>query len=192
MVNVAIIIGHHAKSQGASMLETGQTEYRFNTELMFEITGVLQERVCYDVYLHDTINDYYKRIKDTVKRMGAQKYHLVLELHFNAAADEAAHGAEALYLEHNPRTKYFAELFSLNCATAFQLHNRGAKPRNNPKQRGYWMLQRPPWDTVILEPFFGSNANDVSKVAHQQKRLAHVIHRTVCQFIDFNYYFNAV
>ncbi|WP_281991227.1 N-acetylmuramoyl-L-alanine amidase [Aquimarina aggregata] len=155
-MKTAIIVGHTKIRQGAtSPYLCIPTEWRFNkliAEKLREVATVFY----YDSYT----TGYTAMVKRMSRRINADKFDLVLELHFNAAAEETGHGAEALYYFKNEKAKELGSYFCELMEKRLKIKSRGVKALYNKHQRGFAAVYHPKPTVLILEPFFGSNQND--------------------------------
>lgn len=154
----AIVVGHTKMKQGACSPYDLPCEWQFNKKIAENMRDIA------DIYYHDHYNFGYKSmIKRTAKRIDKNDYDLVIELHYNKAESSAANGVEALHYFKNNDTRYLSVWFANRYSHAFGVVNRGIKGLANKYDRGYWMVAIPRAPVMILEPFFGSNKNDVAK-----------------------------
>ena len=98
----------------------------------------------------------------TANKINRGDFDLVLELHYNAA-HPTANGAEALYYFRNKKGRVMAWWFSDKMAQKMGYRSRGAKALVNKNDRGFWAVLFPNPTTLILEPFFGTNKEDVQR-----------------------------
>ena len=145
--DVAIVIGHDWSSKGAFSYHIGLSEYDYNKKVA-ELIGC-------DTFTHSPNFSYKNKMKATYSKLN--HYDLTLELHYNAAANANAQGAEALYFHTNMLGKEYAECFAQMVSSEYDIKNRGAKPLSNENQRGYWAVASGIPTGLILEPFFGTN-----------------------------------
>lgn len=153
-MKVAIVVGHHKWSKGAKSPYL-LSEWDLNKEIAESLKDVA------DVFYHNpNIRGYNARQIAMSKR--TKDYDYVLELHYNAASP-SANGCEALYWYSNVEGKYLAAKF---CDMVFErmgIKDRGAKAMINNSQRGFGFMYYTKKTALILEPFFGTNFEDVSK-----------------------------
>ena len=159
-MKTAIIIGHTKLKPGACSPWGLPCEFELNKQIA---EAVAEFDLEVDVFEHESYKYGYKYMtRRTASRINKGDYDLVLELHYNAA-HPSAHGAEALYYFRNPKARELALRFSLQMAAKMGYRNRGAKALVNEKDRGFWAVFYPNPTTLILEPFFGTNKDDVSR-----------------------------
>ena len=155
----ALVIGHHAKDGGAYSEYLKMNEFDFYSKVAEKVKGV-------EVFFHDhNISGYTSRIKDTAKRLNDGNFDIVIECHFNAATPQA-NGCETLFYFKSVKGKEYAQKFSnlVNAWTGIKLRNGGLKPLVSAKDRGFASVFYPKAPTILIEPFFGSNESDCSKI----------------------------
>lgn len=167
--DVAIVIGHDWASKGAFSSMIGQSEYDYNKEVAM-LLGC-------DVFTHSPNYSYRKKMKATYRALS--HYDVTLELHYNAAANTSAGGAEALYFHTNNQGSQIASLFSDMVSKEYGIRNRGAKPLSNTNQRGYWAVASGIPTGLILEPFFGTNSE--ASMFTDKCRYAEVLRRFISE-----------
>lgn len=154
----AIVVGHTQFRPGACSPYSLPCEWEYNRQIAKELECIA------DVYFYDSYNFGYKEMcKRNANRMNKKDYKLIIELHYNAASP-SANGAEALYYFRNQKAKKLCEKFSRLMTKNFGIKNRGAKALVNKYDRGFWAVYFPYAPTILLEPFFGTNQNDVAKM----------------------------
>ena len=159
---VALVVGHHEKAKGAYSKWLKIREWDFYNEVVQFIDNA-------DVFRHDpNISGYVTRIKDTAKRLDEGNYDLVIELHFNSFFDESANGCETLYYFKNKQTRDISFLFSqmINNKTSIKIRGNGIKALSNRNDRGFASVYHPKANTILIEPFFGSNKSDCEKISN--------------------------
>ncbi len=147
MNNVAIIVGHDYFREGAYSSILEMSEYTYNLRAA-KASG-------FDFYLHKPNTSYKRKMFATYKDL--HHYDLTIELHFNAAIPQA-NGVECMYFHTNKVGYVYAEKFCTFMSNRYDLRNRGAKPLSNNNQRGYWAVASGRPTGLLVEPFFGTNA----------------------------------
>lgn len=158
-MKVAFVIGHHEKDKGAYSPYLKVSEWDFYKEVISYIPEA-------SVFYHDSsISSYTERIKNTASKINKVDFDLVIELHFNAAS-ESANGCETLYYYNSKKGAKYAKAFSrtVNDRTGIKLRNNGLKPLVNSKDRGFASVYYTTAPTILIEPFFGSNEEDVERI----------------------------
>ena len=164
---LAIIVGHTLHRQGAAALPPiDQNEYPFNTEIArrMELAAANHGMVA-RTFFRDGVG-----IQGAYQNAVAFDPDSIIELHFNAAENPAARGTETLYGDVNPDSRRLAELVQNSMVSVFgrsRSGNRGIKVRQ-PGDRGFASVTAAPTvPSVLVEPFFGSNAGEC-RLAHEK------------------------
>lgn len=164
---LAIIVGHTRRRQGAAaMPPIDQNEYPFNTEIArrMELAAANHGLVA-RTFFRDNVG-----IPGAYQNAAAFDPHSIIELHFNAAENPAAWGTETLYAEVNRDSRRLAELVQKSMVGVFGRSgsaDRGIKVRR-PGDRGFTSVTAAPGvPSVLVEPFFGSNAGEC-RLAHER------------------------
>ena len=156
---IAIVVGHTPRrDKGAFSPFLLQSEQPYNLQVALQLKSLAPE--LYDVHTH-TLRDYYKRQWDMSRKLNEGKYRLAVELHFNAASSPTANGTYCLYWYGSKMGKAIAQHLSEDICKAFGTKLRavgGAQALVNEHDRGYWFTALTNMPAVIVEPFFGSNA----------------------------------
>ena len=155
---LAIIVGHTRRSQGAAALSPiNQNEYQFNIEIAQRMEAAAAEReVMSRTFFRDEIG-----IRGAYQSATAFEPDAIIELHFNAAENPAARGSETLYGEANPKSKRLAEIVQDSMVSVFGRigsADRGIKVRRAGDRGLTSVTAAPSIPSVLVEPFFGSNA----------------------------------
>lgn len=166
---VALVVGHTSgeglcKDMGAVDVG-GMTEYEFWESYVLNADVI--DKLNAHFFLHDE-NDNSYTSRQTKMAERTKDFDLVLELHFNASDSEQANGSEALYYFNNVKTKLLATKFTELMTARMQYTNRGAKPIYSPNDRGHGFLSKMKGDALVLEPFFGTNADDCKKFSQDK------------------------
>jgi N-acetylmuramoyl-L-alanine amidase len=157
---LAIIVGHTLRKQGAAALPPiHQNEYPFNTEIARRVElAAANHGMVARTFFRDGVG-----IQGAYQTAAAFDPDAIIELHFNAAENPAAKGTETLYGEVNPDSRRLAGLVQDSMVSVFGRSgsaNRGIKVRR-PGDRGFTSVTAAPTvPSVLVEPFFGSNAGD--------------------------------
>lgn len=168
MKKFAVIVGHTKDSQGANSPYGIPSEYHFNSEVAKYLTDIA------DIYYYDTYKGGYSAmVRRLYNHINQHDYDLTIELHYNAAG-ALAHGTEVLYYANNRKGLKLAENLSSLISSKFGTKDRGAKGRGK-SDRGGYALYAGKATALLLEPFFGTNKDDVNKFKGQEKKYAGVI-----------------
>lgn len=170
-MKLGIIIGHTRKAKGAYSKTLGQSEYEYNSELaelMVKHSGTFGIDVLIETRDVGGIAGAYARM---LKRKPAA----IIELHFNAATALAT-GTETLYADSKDmagvREVILAKMVNDAMVKALGLKDRGIK-KLMPGGRGYGnVAQTKNIPSILIEPFFGSNAKDSRSARDNKTRLA--------------------
>jgi len=175
-VDLAIIIGHRASSQGAS--GNGQTEYAFHSTFALEFAEACQAAgLSVAVLERDDDAGGYKRLPSQINALDPR---FAISLHLNAH-DSNASGSEALYWHTSKgdfdgdgvpdRSCALASLLQEAQVSALGLKDRGLKPVER-GHRGWYLLAKTRCTAALLEPAFVSNAYDVATLLERRRELA--------------------
>ena len=163
-MKIAFVIGHHKKSKGAFSEYLGMSEWDFYNKVM----DCFNEA---NIFYHDSnIIGYTNRVRNTASKLNKFPFDLVIELHFNSA-HYTANGCETLYYFKSVKGKEYAKKFSdvVHRETGIKLRNGGLKALVNKNDRGFGAVYYPKAPTILIEPFFGSNALDCAKIENHKK-----------------------
>lgn len=165
--DVAIVVGHSSKSQGAVSVDR-TTEFAYNEPIALALVDRLRCRGVQGVVVYRGLpNDYTNlpfKINDTKARIG-------VELHFNSVANTAVQGAEMLHWHTSPKSRRLASLLLDETIPALGVKSRGLVAIKSTKDRGGCALYYTKMPFVMVEPFFGSNADDWRKAVERKDRL---------------------
>lgn len=156
-LKTAFVLGHtngnqKVKDKGAFSEFLQQSEWNYFDRLTKKYPKVFE-----NVFHHDgTITSYTHRQKAMAER--TKDYDLIIELHFNASAPQA-NGVESLTYFSNDLMDSVGEFFCNEISTEMGIKNRGNKRITS--GNGYGFLSNMRGDAILLEPFFGSNKEDV-------------------------------
>jgi N-acetylmuramoyl-L-alanine amidase len=156
---LAIIVGHTALRQGAfALAPISQHEYPFNREIAqtMEIAAASKGIVA-RTFFRDRVG-----ISGAYQAATAFEPDGIIELHFNAAGP-AARGTETLCSKHHPDSRKLADFIQKSMVAVFNRsgsRNRGVKVLRA-GDRGFGNVSAAPSvPSVLVVPFFGSNAGD--------------------------------
>ena len=159
MNKVAIVVGHDKIEQGAFSNLLKQSEFAYHTEVA--------KHLQFDIYNRPTSGNYYQKMVALSNEINAKDYDLVIELHYNSF-NGVANGCEALYFNGSNVGKRYAEVFCAEVVKEYGSVNRGAKPIGKQNERGFWFLKLMDKPALILEPFFGDNAEALKFKDHKK------------------------
>ncbi len=170
--NIAFVIGHTKLKKGAKGVDNIPPEWDYNGSVGEHLSDIA------DIYYYDSYNLGYKSmVKANADKMNKKDYDIVLELHYNYVDTPQANGSEVFYYYLNKKGKEMATRLSGMISSTFKVRDRGAKAMISSAQRGYWAVYLPKATTLLLEPFFGSNKDDVSKFKCKEKEYSELIRK---------------
>jgi hypothetical protein len=156
---LAIIVGHTELRQGAfALAPISQHEYPFNREIAQTMEmAAASERIVARTFFRDRVG-----ISGAYQAATAFEPDGIIELHFNSAS-AAARGTETLCSEDHPDSRKLADLVQKSMVAVF--NRRGSRDRGvkvlRAGDRGFGNVSAAPTvPSVLVEPFFGSNAAD--------------------------------
>jgi N-acetylmuramoyl-L-alanine amidase len=169
---IAIVVGHTKAMKGACSPHGIACEWVYNSKVASYLKDIA------DIYYYDTYSKggYTDMVKRNARKINAQNYNLVMELHYNDAAPEA-NGCETYYYFSNAIGKQLATTASEYISSAMGVKNRGIRALINKYDRGFAAVYYPTPTTLLLEPFFGSNEADCKKFMGKEKEYADVLRR---------------
>jgi N-acetylmuramoyl-L-alanine amidase len=162
MKKAAIVIGHTEESQGACSPFNISCEWEF----MFGVGTELVMRDKAELYLNDTYDrGYTSMVKRTAAQLNAGGHNLGFELHYNAATPKAR-GSEAVYYHdvHEDHAERKIAQYFIDGMAELGFKKRSPKQLKSARDRGYAATYHPKMDFLILEPFFGTNKEDVELI----------------------------
>ena len=166
---LAVIVGHTRARPGAiAVAPINEHEYPWDTDLAKQMkdhadsTGVPLE-----IFFRDSVG-----IAGAYRQAANFGASTVIELHFNSFEDPSATGTETLW--STAPSESFAESIQRAMVQALGLRDRKTKRRTS--GRGHKSLaQLPDTPSIIVEPFFGSNASDASAAHDRKNKLARAL-----------------
>ncbi|CAL2108186.1 N-acetylmuramoyl-L-alanine amidase [Tenacibaculum sp. 190524A02b] len=178
MKQVAIVIGHRSKKQGAYSPFINETEYSY----MKKVAHYLQDIA--DIYERPNTPFVSEatRIKQLVRSVNANSYKLVISLHFNGFHDAVAHGVTCLHYITNPRTKAIASEFVSLVNENFGIKKRALIPISSKNQRGGIFITGVNADAILVEPFFGSNPLDSENFRGKHQAYANTLRALINKY----------
>ena len=157
---VAIMIGHNSRAQGATSL--GISEYEYNSDIAERTLAKISEqaggRVSCEIFRRTSGSNEFSRayapLNAYLADVSSDK-RIALELHYNSAGAESARRVEMLY----KGDVGVAQRLATGCAAIFGGEARVILLREHVEntRRGGGTLNNGPTNTVLTEPFFGSN-----------------------------------
>lgn len=160
-MRAAIIIGHNASAKGANALPPiGQSEWEFNCAVAeaMRYTKVME----IGVFRRQPGLGYSREIDLVYAQVNKFGADVSVELHFNAASP-AATGTETLH-SGSANSYTLASCIQRAMVSHLGLRDRGLKARGR-SDRGGRSLHAGKAPAVLVEPFFGTNAEDCQKAS---------------------------
>ena len=182
-MKVALVIGHNKRSKGAYSTIVG-SEYDYWKRIAEKIKGEIPEFV--DIFERKPNKAYVPEMNEVLKELNKNDYKFCMELHFNAASEQA-NGCECLVYSGNNKAKELATDFMARLQNKFgskirtkentlkeikvvngkelttekKETTRGLILIQDSKTRGGYGICKSKDTYILVEPFFGSN-NDES------------------------------
>lgn len=159
-MKVALVIGHNQRSKGAYSTIVG-SEYDYWKRIAEKIKTEIPLVV--DVYEREPNQYYTREMFEVLEELNKNDYKFCMELHFNAASEQA-NGCECLVYYKNNEAKELATNFMAKLQNIFGSKirgNHGIIEIQDSKTRGGYGICNSKDTYILVEPFFGSN-NDES------------------------------
>ncbi len=176
MKKIAVVIGHDMKSPGAWSPFLKKTEYTYNSEVAEYLKGVA------DIYHRPGAGGYNSQMRKLAETLNPKKYDLVIELHFNSfdkIANLKGVGTEVIIYPGNEKTKEFGKAYCEVISKKYDTINRGVKDGYS-GGRGWGFLSLIQAPTIIVEPFFGDEAE--SERFDNPGAYAEIIKDLICNY----------
>lgn len=184
ILNLAIIVGHDAKAQGATFPDLNElsglmTEYKYNKKVA-EYIKVKSEshHINTEIFLRD--GDSIKGVYEKVVKHNPD---VCIELHFNSHSDPKVSGTETLCSSDSSDVT-LSEIIQKNmCAIyARSATSRGVKAIPKSAKGGYAVWSTPNIASCLVEPFFGSNREDANLARYNEEKLADILLQSVKEY----------
>jgi N-acetylmuramoyl-L-alanine amidase len=166
---IAICIGHSrrigSRYDGGAWSDSLQINERdFNLKVADKLQKLLGEKkIASKIFSEYNGNGYGTAKFEVANKIRMARATFAIELHFNSASPEA-NGHEWLYWHSSLLGKRIAQKFEDAFSKLFpNIKARGIKAIQK-QDRGGKFLELTHCPAVILEPFFGSNVQDCSKI----------------------------
>jgi hypothetical protein len=183
---VALLVSHDKFAKGAYSPFLDNYEYDVSFDLSVEIAREVRNRGGKAFVLTRATGNsmgFKQKILQIGQRLDKIKPRLGIEIHFSAAESEEARGTEVLFGEHaNPQLREIAEELGDESAKILGTRFRDAR-RVTLEDRAGYIVNRPNTPTLLLELFFGSNAQDSSQF--QEKR-GEIVKRVADLILEWN------
>lgn len=176
MKTVCIVVGHSAQDGGAYNAQLGINEYDYNHPLASSLAVKLHRRNIRPIIVY---RNTYTGLPYDINQTDAD---YCIDLHCNAVSDSSVQGQEVLYWHKSKRGKALAQRLQQVIYGLFNERNRGAKPRQIGDD-GWPLLKETNMPAIILEPFFISNSESLSKGIVLREELANQLANAFSQHI---------
>lgn len=175
-MRVQLIPGHSTHDGGAVRVIDGVQEYAWNLDLAHRIHDLHPQM--FEIFHRRGELEYGDEIADVYRRGDAWGCDLSLELHFNGASRRVT-GTET-FSSGSTGSLAYARAIHPAIVGVLGLRDRGIKIRNNKTGgRGHESLVAGRAPALLLEPYFGSNANDCRRADECKQQLAEAIYCAV-------------
>lgn len=174
---LAIIVGHEAKAQGAvAVAPLSMSEYAYNT-LVAEDMFVYAPQIGIEakIFFRDCLGINGVGKAASTWSAGASRSRCI-ELHFNAATPSAS-GTETLYDTRESGNKVFAETVQKLMVDLFRSPDRKTKEVDS--GRGSSNLKAVTAIGCLVEPLFGTNKSDATKLLTMRTQYAQTLVKAV-------------
>lgn len=168
-MKVALLIGHSKDKPGACNKAADIYEYEFNKILTALVEDFIEENS--DI----RVDRFYRKhgYSKLPSELNKEKFDFVVSFHCNAFNRKAS-GTETLYYDKSVKGKKCAEVLQSNIVKILGLSNRGIRGRNV-NDRGGNLLKHTNAVTILLEPFFIDNDDDLDVVSQKLEKLVKTI-----------------
>jgi N-acetylmuramoyl-L-alanine amidase len=163
---VAVVVGHNSRAQGASGLPPiSMSEYVFNTKVAAEMKEeAWHYNIVAETFFRPAGKPYVTEIAEAYAAVSSWRPDCAIELHFNSNGPSASR-SEVLCRPNDSGTHALAENVLGSTVDLLGLPNGGVKIRNRGERGAASLFALPHVPTILVEPFFGSNRGDCTKVA---------------------------
>jgi len=177
-LRLAVVVGHTRLAPGATGLPPiGQSEYHWNLDLAEMVVQKCALRgVACKVFLRDGVG-----IEGAYTAVNAWDPSAVVELHFNAF-NKRVRGCEVLHGDRVAASLEYARATQNALLGLLGNPDRGLELRR-PGERGGLNVGLANCASILIEPFFGDQADDAA-LGHRHKGM--ISSRILDAFVDFN------
>jgi len=177
MADIAVVIGHHQDAQGATLELSGEsvTEWELWKDFGRELALTLWQKGVATEVVRRPNTKPDRALGNRVNQTGAE---VAIELHFNAAANEAR-GTLMLHWPGSEGGKRLAQILQRTTLDQLGLPDRGTEGRGD-----LGFLRHTSMPSVIVEPAFGSNHADGFKLLSRLPELMQAYRSGLLQFMD--------
>lgn len=167
MYKLALIVGHNEERKGAHSPHLEMSEYPYWSKWAQDFVAAHDpEELGWEakVFYRASSQGYGSQIRGVYAAVDAWGADATIELHFNAAADPDAYGCEMLSSGSRLSMALASRLQNLTLDYCYDGEirtraNRGVKVLRK-GERGFMSVNTSKAPSVLIEPFFGSNAQD--------------------------------
>lgn len=172
-VKIGIVVGHNSVAQGAVRCTDRRSEFDWNGELARLIE--LHDSASVGVFFRTPGGGYSAEIDRVYGETDAWGADVTVELHFNSVAASTAEGCVMLS-SGTSGSLLLAREMQKRCLAVMQNRDRGVRVlgRHDRGGRSLWQGRAP---AVLIEPYFGSNAEDCTRSHNRMDQLAEAIFR---------------
>lgn len=176
MRKLAIVVGHNSLAQGAVRVDTGETEFVWNSRLAKKIASLSEDfGIEVSVFHRIAGGGYSREIERVYSEVDRFNPDGSIELHFNGAESPAATGTEVLS-SGTALSLRLAASVQREIVSTLGLRDRGVKTIGG-KSRGGKSLYSGKAPAILVEPFFGSSkiGTAATDTADEMEALAEAI-----------------
>lgn len=182
MKKVALIIGHSAKSQGATNKNYGTSEFQFNGPLAHSVAEKLILEGCEPIIIYRDCS--YSALPGKVNKTEAD---IAVSFHCNAFNEES-NGSETLYYKLSSKGYLLASCIQEQIVKCLGLKDRGLKPcvashKGKAGDRGGLLLKGTSMPCVIVEPFFIDSDASLELANHKFEDLAEAYTKGIVNYL---------
>ena len=186
---IALAIGHSRSGDNGAVSVGGVSEHAFNTDIGERTKAILDRNGIESEVITEYIGGSYSVAMSWVaERIRDIKADLAVELHFNSASP-SANGHEFLYWKTSTNGKKLAESFAKAYGENFPLSRARQDAGTlgiSGGERGSQFLKKTHCPSVILEPFFGSNAIEWEAAKTSPERIANAYAAAIMSITGVN------
>lgn len=114
-----------------------------------------------------------QRIAHVLKQINSNEKDVIIDIHFNAAANPSATGCEVIMPERHTQAEFdMGRKLSTILASVMQIRNRGVKPESATARGRIGSLNQPKGLNLLLETCFITNPVDVSRYQTRYRDVA--------------------
>lgn len=180
-MKVALIVGHSVRDGGVYNEKYNINEYRYNDIIVKQ----LAQDISKDYPEIEPIIIYRDSYSKLPFKVNETFVDVAIEFHLNAAENKSANGCEMLYWNKSTKGHELASMFQINVTNMLGLRDRGVKPLKD-NSRGGYLLKSTSMPTIIVEPFFLSNDNELGRMMKpiKQKKLVEAYFDSIVDYYE--------